>query len=147
MAQTPPWILTLWWRALTYVVHFSKFWTGEPLHMQSIPVSFWLVTQWRCFCLLKGRCLLILLLMHLLSNVLLSTTIYHYICDFGILIKWQTWRNNMSPSNKLQTGENVLENFKIMKVSFREHSLFWTQVLSDFLMFKMEWPLLKMPDT
>jgi hypothetical protein len=30
----------------------------------------------------------------------------------------------MSPSNKLQTEEIGLENFKIMKVAFEEHTLF-----------------------
>ena len=69
--------------------------------MRYNPISFGLVTQWHCFCLLKGRCLLSLLLMHLLSSVLLNTAVCHYICDFGILIKWQTWSNNVSPSNKL----------------------------------------------
>lgn len=61
-----------------------------------------------------------------LSKVLLSTSMFCSICDFGMSWKWHTQENSMCASNSVET-------FGTLKVTFRQQTEGRTQFLGGYL--------------
>jgi hypothetical protein len=84
----------------------------------------------------------------ILRNVLLSTSVCYFICNFSVPRKWQAWKNSMSASDfASKWGKMLQENFKCWK-GFLE-STHWEEhkFLSGFPVSKMVWLLFNVLNT